>query len=354
VCHERAERYDLAVAEYEGVLVRYTTARGIAAVRARKQHAVQRGAELAAQQALAHEAELTALPAEPATLAVLPVALSGDTTYQPLSRGLAELITTDLAVIRSLRLLERLHIGALLDELELGAGGHAAPETAARVGHLLRAERMVQGVAHIPSQHETIRLQASIVAGDGTVRPGDAVSGRFRDLLDLEKQLVFGLAEQLGIQLSAAERVRILGQGPRNLAAFLAYSAGLEALDRREYGAAARHFGEAVRSDPSFEAAETSRQAAEAAPVVEQAGTGGGIVTVAAALEPAAPVAEPAAARAARDAAVDLTPTLTDALRQQTSTGSDATDREPALETRGLTNLQGTSSIIRIIFRRPP
>jgi len=51
---------------------------------------------------------------------------------------------SDLAMIRSLRLLERIQVGALLDELKLGQSGRADPSTAARVGRLLRAERMVQ------------------------------------------------------------------------------------------------------------------------------------------------------------------------------------------------------------------
>src|SRR3989454_83938 len=117
----------------------------IPALRAKAQLALRASAEQTARQALAREAELAQQPPQSATVAVLPVLVSGDSTYQPLSRGLAELITTDLAYIRTLRLLERLQIGVLLDELKLGASDRADPATAARVGKLLRAERMVQG-----------------------------------------------------------------------------------------------------------------------------------------------------------------------------------------------------------------
>src|SRR6266550_4298664 len=145
---------------------------------------------------------------------------------------------SDLAMIRSLRLLERIQVGALLDELKLGQSGRTDPSTAARVGRLLRAERMVQGVASM-TQNGPVRMSAAVVRGDGTVRTGAQVNGNFKQLLDLEKQLVFGLATELGIQLTEAERQRILRQGPKNLAAFLAYSQGLEALDRGDYRAAA-------------------------------------------------------------------------------------------------------------------
>src|SRR5204863_3060597 len=181
---------------------------------------------------------------------VLPMTIAGDSSLQPLSRGLAELVLSDLAMVRNLRLLERIQVGALLDELKLSESGRADASTAARVGRLPRAERMVQGVAAI-TQDGPVRMSATVVRGDGTVRSGAEASGTFRQLLDLEKQLVFGLATELGIQLTEAERQRILRQGPKNLAAFLAYSRGLDALDARDYRAAAAAFGPAARAHPA-------------------------------------------------------------------------------------------------------
>src|SRR5207247_7727603 len=110
----------------------------------------------------------------------------------------------------------------------------------------------------------SVQLTASVVSGSGVVRPVAPATGPFPRLLALEKQVVFGLAAQLGIQLTEAERQRILKEGPRNLAAFLAYSSGLEAMDGGDYAGAARHFGEATSADPSSRAAAQDRQAAAA------------------------------------------------------------------------------------------
>src|SRR2546422_6598843 len=60
----------------------------------------------------------TTLFRSPATLAVLPLVIAGDSSFQPLSRGLAELLTTDLALIRTLRLLERLRSEEHTSELQ--------------------------------------------------------------------------------------------------------------------------------------------------------------------------------------------------------------------------------------------
>jgi tetratricopeptide (TPR) repeat protein len=347
-CQEKQGRYDLAFATYTDFATAHPQARGVAAVRAKAQLALRTQAEQTARQALARESALTALAPEPATLAVLPVTISGDSTFRPLSRGLAELLTSDLAMVRSLRLLERLQIGALLDEMKLGQTERADAGTAARVGRLLRAERMVQGVAAI-ARDGPVRLSASVVRGDGTVRSGAEANGSFRQLLDLEKQLVLGLAGQLGIQLTEAERQRILRQGPKNLAAFLAYSEGLDALDRGDYRAAAAAFGAAVRADPSFQAAQQQQQMAEAVPVVEQA-TGADVVDAADAVEDEASPPDLPPDGALESAKNETSPSQGGALGPFKDPPKDP-QLTPA--SQGVLSIKEASGALRIIFRRP-
>ena len=297
---------------------------------------------------------MTSLAPEPSTIAVLPMTIAGDSSLQPLSRGLAELMLSDLAMVRSLRLLERIQVGALLDELKLGQSGRADPSTAARVGRLLRAERMVQGVAAI-TENGPVRMSATVVRSDGTVRSGAQANGTFKQLLDLEKQLVFGLATELGIQLTEAERQRILRQGTKNLAAFLAYSQGLEALDRGDYRAAAAAFGAAARSDPSFRQAREHQQAAAAAPAVQA--TPGDVVTVVQAVDEIVLPVEPAAAGALKQGTLDVSGTIGDVtgtigdVKAQTGIGS--TLAKPTPESQGISSVIQASGIIRIIFRLP-
>ena len=346
-CQEKDGRYDLAYATYADFASRYPQARGIGAVRALGQLSLRTQAAQTAKLALARESTLTAQPPEPATLAILPVTIAGDSSFQPLSRGLAEMMTSDLAMVRSLRLLERMQIGTLLDELKLAQSARADPATAARVGRLLRAERMVQGVAAI-TQNGPVRMSAAVVRGDGTVRSGAQVNGTFKQLLDLEKQLVFGLATQLGIQLTDAERQRILRQGPKNLAAFLAYSQGLEALDRGDYRGAAAAFGAAARADPSFQAAHEQQQAAAAAPAVQA--SPGDVVTVVEAVAQLATPAEPAALGALQQATAELTPTVSDAVTQ---TGTAAIQNHPTPESQGINSVVQASGVLRIIIHLP-
>jgi tetratricopeptide (TPR) repeat protein len=346
-CQEKDGRYDLAYNTYTDFANRYPRARGVGAVRALAQLALRTQATQTAKLALARESALTALAPEPSTIAVLPVTIAGDSSLQPLSRGLAELLTTDLALVRSLRLLERVQIGALLDELKIGQSGRADPSTAARVGRMLRAERMVQGVATI-TQNGPVRLSAAVVRGDGSVRSGAQANGTFKQLLDLEKQLVFGLATELGIQLTQAERQRILRQGPKNLAAFLAYSEGLEAMDRGDYRAAATAFAAAVRADPSFQQAQQQQQAAEAAPAVQA--SPGDVITVVEAVAQLTTPTEAAAIGALQQGTIDVSGTLGDLTAQ---TGISSVLSNPTPESQGISSVAQISGWLRIIFKLP-
>lgn len=346
-CQEQDGRPDLAYATYTDFARGYPKARGIAGVHALADLALRAQATQTAKLALARESTVTTLAPEPSTIAVLPVTIAGDSGLQPLSRGLAELITTDLAYVRNLRLLERVQVGALLDELNLGASGRADPATAARVGRLLRAERMVQGVAAI-TENGPVRMSATVVRGDGEVRAGARVEGTFKQLLDLEKQLVFSIAIQLGIELTAAERQQILREGPKNLAAFLAYGLGIEAMDRGDYRGAATAFNAAVRADPSFSAARQQQQAAAAVPAVQA--SGGDLVALVEAAAQITLPAEPASLGALQQATTDVSQTIGDVTSQ---TGVTTAASNPTTESQGITNIVAASGVIRIIFKRP-
>ncbi len=306
-CYERAGRYDEAVAIYREYLAAYDERPGAPAVRAREVLALRARAVEHARAALARETELTSDTADPRTVAVLPLDIvSADSGHRPLGRGLAQMLVSDLALLQQFRLVERLQVGALLDEIHLAETGRADPATAARAGRLLRAGRMVQGLAALPPD-DVVRLEASVVRADGTVTEPAVATGRFRELLRLEKELVVELAAHLGYVLSEAERRRVLENGTQNLAAFLAYSRGLDAEDRGEWSGAAAFYRRAVADDPTFEAARVRYEATAAMPEVLRIPATR--VTAVAAITVAAPV------RAAMVGAIgatvgDLAPTL--------------------------------------------
>ncbi|MSR06669.1 MAG: hypothetical protein EXR93_06365 [Gemmatimonadetes bacterium] len=246
-CQERAGEYDRAVATYETYLGANSKGNGAPAVRARQLLARRDQATSMARRALIQEQQLAQQPGDARTIGILPLQIIGDSSYQPLSRGLAQMMISDIGMLNQFKLVERVQIGALLDEMKFSQGTRVDPATAARVGRLVQAGRIVQGLATIPSSGP-VRLEASVVERTGEVGNAGQVNGQMRDLLRLEKDLVVSVVTRLGYTLSVAERQAILENGTQNVQAFLAYSRGLLAEDAGDYSRAALYFSELVRT----------------------------------------------------------------------------------------------------------
>ncbi len=258
--------------------------------------------------------------------------------------------------------MERLQVNALVQEMQLVETGRVDVATAARVGRLLQAGQMVQGLAAIPDE-EDVRLEVTVVQSDGRVTSPAMESGRLRDLLRMEKAIVVAIAGQLGYVLSEAERRLILENGTQNLAAFLAYSRGLIAEDLGDYSAAAAFFGEAVRRDPRFRQARQDFQAASVAQRVQEAAP-----TEVVAVAEEAP-AEPAAstetvAGAAASAVADVASTAGESQTSATentattttapgTTGGGTNTADPSSTTTTIVTTQNVTGTIKIRFRLP-
>ncbi|MCK5405051.1 MAG: tetratricopeptide repeat protein, partial [Desulfobulbaceae bacterium] len=100
----------------------------------------------AAQKALAEEKSLQTSRVDPDTIAVGYFKdTSADKSLQAFQKGLAAMIISDLGKVKSLKVVERLRIQALLEEMKLGQTGIVDARTAPRVGKLLGAENMISG-----------------------------------------------------------------------------------------------------------------------------------------------------------------------------------------------------------------
>jgi tetratricopeptide (TPR) repeat protein len=218
-----------------------------------------------ARGAIEREQQLATQPPTPNSIAVLPFRLVGiSDEFAPLRTALAEMIVTDIGFTR-LTSIERIRVQSLLDEMVLTAGGITSEETGARMGHLLRAERVVQG--QLSGTGADGLLVDAVVLNLAQRTGGDALTreGQAQAIFDLEKQIVFGILTAARYDVTPAERERINENRAANLLAFLAYGRGLEAMDRGDYDQASAEFRRAAQLDPSFDAAST--QAAEAAQI---------------------------------------------------------------------------------------
>lgn len=221
---------------------------------------------------LAREEELSDRDVSPRIVAVLPFVYQGENErYAPLSRGLSEMLSVDLANIERLQLVERTRLQVLLDELELSQSDFVDPSSAPQVGRILGAGRLIGGSYNVLSGDE-LRLEAALASIEERMQAPDfeTRSGPLSNLFALQKELVFRVIDGLGIELTAEERAAIEVVPTENLQAFLAYSRGLEAEDAGNFRGATRAYQRAQSLDPGFERA--ARRAEQAAGITAAAG----------------------------------------------------------------------------------
>lgn len=264
--YEALEQFDSARTVYSALLAARPGGEAGRMLNGRMALLARKELHASARAALAHESELSRTPPDPSTVAVFPFRYTGrDSSLRPLERGLAALVVSDLSHVRTLRLVERERLQALIDEMQLAASGRVDPATGARSGHLVGAGQVVQGqFQEVPTAG--VRLDAAMVRARDA---GIAATGSGRDqlslLFDVEKSVVFQLLTRMGVPLTPAESLAISERPTRDLQAFLLYSRGLEEEDRGDFRAAGASFRAAAQRDPSFQAAAQQAQSSDAA-----------------------------------------------------------------------------------------
>lgn len=175
--------------------------------------------------------------------------------FDPLGRGLADMLITDLAQVEGLTVVERSRLNELLAELELAESAFVDPATAARMGQGLGATAILTGA--FAAVEPDLRIDARLVdVASGEVIAAWEVTGPDEEFFLLEKELAATLVQQLQIELSPRDSARMARVSTESFDAFVAWSQGLEALDRGELEEARRALEAALGHDERFDEAE--------------------------------------------------------------------------------------------------
>jgi hypothetical protein len=168
------------------------------------------------------------------------------------------MMTTDMAGLDGLTLVERDRLDAVLAEVELGESGYLDPSTAQVAGRGLGAEHVLVGTWTV--MDTSLRIDARILSVEnGEVVGAASASGATADFVALEKDVVADLLGDLSIDLGAAATRRIMVQTPTEVFdALAAYGAGLQAQADGDVEQARTQFSRAVSSDPAFAEARDS------------------------------------------------------------------------------------------------
>ena len=224
-----------------------------------------------ARQALANEAALDTAGIPDNSISVLYFTNIGtDPALDVLQKGLTFMLITDLAKIDRLRVVERVKLQALLDEMRLGASDIVDTASASRMGRFLGARFLVGGEISGGSDGggpvNEAALRRALSAGirvepvlvdvpDHEKQSLPAVDGWLDQLFKLEKTLLFAIVDQLDIKLSESEKAILREPLALDERAAFYFFMGLNASDHEMYDAAGGYYEKALTRDERMQPA---------------------------------------------------------------------------------------------------
>ena len=158
---------------------------------------------------------------------------------EPLRKGLADILITEISKVDAFRVVERDKLREVVMELEFGQSELVDPSTAQKMGKLLGAQNLLFG-GFVHSGGDNIRVDVRIVEVE-TGRTIKAVEARgdLEDIFDIVEDLSSAITEFFEIELTEADRKRQSeGRASESFDATLAYSKSIDFEDLgRQYEA---------------------------------------------------------------------------------------------------------------------
>jgi TolB-like protein len=174
-----------------------------------------------------------------------------------LGAGLQSMITTDLAQVSSLVVVERARLAEVQRELKLSRSKQVDPATAVRIGKLAGASHLVTGSYTVVQGK--MRLDGRLVSvASGKVILAESAEGEKDAFFELEKGLVNKLIGAIGVKLAAKERGAVAKIHTTDFEAFKQFSSGVILFDEQRYDESAKTLRAALSRDADFKLARTT------------------------------------------------------------------------------------------------
>jgi len=172
--------------------------------------------------------------------------------YNPLSRGLAEIMITELGQIKTIHMVEREKLRSILDELKLSQSGLVSQESSIKVGKLLGAQHLVFG-GYIVTLNKKIRIDVRIVEVEtGLVIKAGEVTGKTKQVFSLVQKLSKKILKDLNIKITKVEEQTLDRSQKLDMKAVVLFSKGIEFEDQGQWEKAVESYGKALAIEPNF------------------------------------------------------------------------------------------------------
>lgn len=208
------------------------------------------GAPLRAQVVRAPDARPTV-----AILNFTNAALVRTADYAPLSRGMAEMLITELGANPDIRVVERAELQRLVDEQNLGSGDRVDKETAIRLGKILGAHHLLMGTFVIDPK-ENVRIDVrSVNTETSQVEYVESITGKAERLLPMVSELGAKVNAGLKLPPMPGGRMRpatVEPKGPNQFRAMMLMSRALERQDKGDAPGAVALYKQALEQYPDL------------------------------------------------------------------------------------------------------
>ncbi len=203
---------------------------------------------------IAQEKQLSAITGEKSVAVLYFLNKTGDNSLDPLQKGMALMLITDLAKVKGISVVERVRLQALMEEMHLATSGLTTPGTSPRIGKLLRAWWIVGG--DVAGSRQQMELRSRVLEVLNSLILGEPASqGSLGEVFRMEKDILFEIIKLLKIKLEAVEMEELKRPFSSSIEAAMAFFKGIDASDRKNYEMAARYYKEAVEKDEHLDIA---------------------------------------------------------------------------------------------------
>jgi len=170
--------------------------------------------------------------------------------YNPLSKGIADMLTTDLTYIKGLKIVEREKLNELLKEINLSKTGFVDKKTALKIGKGLNANWILKGSFTIVK--EQIRIDVNVIDTETSVVVDSIfVEGDVNKFFKLQKELVKKITKAIKTdeQLIMDEYEKNLKTEVKNFDSIISFSKAIELYDDKKYKEADVEFRKSLEFD---------------------------------------------------------------------------------------------------------
>lgn len=204
----------------------------------------------------------SALAANPKTIAVLYFennSVVDKEKLDPLKKGLADMMITEMSKIKGIKVVERQRIQSIIDELNLNETEMVDQATTQKMGKLLGAQVMLFG-GFSNLFRDKLRIDVRVVKTEtGETLKAEEETGELDEFLTMLQSLVKKIASDLEVKLSSEDEDRLEATRDGNFNGYVTYA---KALDFEDQGKKFEKQGKKAEAKAAFENAKSLYQKA--------------------------------------------------------------------------------------------